>query len=180
MKRLPRPWLALLLCAGVCCLAAGCGGGKGKVYKVTGTLTKGGGPLPASSASKTVPPGTEEEALGIEMLFYPFDKGERPPVPDQSDVDATPIDPYSATVQPNGDFTVLGPSGKGIPAGKYLVVVRQRDLKPGESLFTPGAAERDKLRGAFNEANSPIVVEVPGDTADLKIDLNEYLKGGKR
>src|SRR5262249_61452633 len=72
MKRLPRPWLALLLCAGVCCLAAGCGGGKGKVYKVTGTLTKGGGPLPASSASKTVPPGTEEEALGIEMLFYPF------------------------------------------------------------------------------------------------------------
>ena len=179
MRRLPRPWPALLLCAGVCCLAAGCGG-KSKVYKVTGTLSKGGDPLMASPAGKTVPPGTEEETLGIELLFYPFDKGARPPVPDQSEADATPIDSYTATVQPNGDFTVLGPNGKGIPAGKYLVVVRQRDLKPGESLFTPGAADKDKLKGAFNEANSPIVVEVPSDTDDLKIDLNEYLKGGKR
>jgi hypothetical protein len=179
MRRLPRPWRALLLCAGVCCLAAGCGG-KGKVYKVMGTLTKGGGPLQTSPAGTTVPPGTEETALGIEMYFYPYDKGQRPQLPDQLDVKATPIDPYSATVQPNGDFTVLGPDGKGIPAGRYLVVVRQQDLKPGESPFGPGAADKDKLRGAFNEANSPIVVEVQSDTDDLKIDLAEYLKGGKR
>lgn len=153
-----------------CFLLAGCGG-KSKPYPVKGTLTKGGKPLPTAAATGPAPPGTEESsAPGVEMRFYPYDGTKRPTEP-------SPF--FAAPVKADGSFEVPGTKGNGIPAGKYLVVVRHKSVKPGASEFAPDTAESsDKLGGAFSEQQSPIVIEINGPTEDLKIELNDY-KGKK-
>jgi len=154
----------------VCGLLAGCGG-KNKTYPVKGTLTKGGKPLPTVATTGPAPPGTEESsAPGIEMRFYTYEGTTRP-------TELTPF--FDAPVKADGSFEVPGAKGNGIPAGKYLVVVRHKSVKPGVSEFTPDSPDsNDKLGGAFSEQRSPIVVEINGSKEDLKIELNDH-KGKK-
>jgi len=174
MNSVPRAALRLVLCGLAALLLAGCGS-KQKVSSVKGTLTKGGKPLGGTTPKGPRPPGTEEAAQGVQMRFYVYNEGKRPSSdPNAKGVEA--VESYTAEVKPDGTFTVPGRTGKGIPAGKYLVVVRQIEAPKGESEFAPGAAKTDKLKGAFSEEKSPIVVEITGDTDDLKIDLDEHAK----
>ena len=49
---------------------SGCSAGKAKKYKVTGTLTQGGNPLPLPTSGG--PPAAGAFAKGIQLAFVPF------------------------------------------------------------------------------------------------------------
>jgi hypothetical protein len=134
-----RRGAALLLTA---LLAAGCGKAGPVVHKVSGRLTKGGQPLQVAG---------QEARIGlVQLKFFRID--------DQGQIGA---ESWDATADANGNFTVMGPDGKGLPPGKYRVAVFQFDPYP-----------QDKLKGAFNEKKSRIVRDVSGAT-ELNIDLDK-------
>lgn len=70
-----------------------------------------------------------------------------------------PVDLKYAIVEPDGRFRV--PPENGLVAGKYKVCVVWQDEFP----MGP-----DKLKGAFDEANSKLFVQVPTEK-DLEIDV---------
>ena len=65
----------------------------------------------------------------------------------------------STTVDADGKFSV---AAGGLYPGSYRVAVSQFDPDP-----------TDKLGGKFGNGNSPIKIEVEGDT-DLEIDISKY------
>lgn len=137
---LRRPlWLTALAVAALS--LAGCGGPSGPpCFKVTGTVTKGGQPLEVK--------GRDVGQGMVQVCFYLLNEqgqlaGEH----------------WDSTVNAQGHYKVFGPSGKGIPAGKYRVAVFQWDPYPGI----------DKLKGAFSEKKSPVVRDI---TAATEIDLD--------
>ena len=75
---------------------------------------------------------------------------------------------YSANFSPVDDaFYVYGPDGKGIPAGKYKVVV----TITGPKL----TAEQNTLNQRFNSLEkSPIEVEVVNAETPIDIDLSKF------
>jgi hypothetical protein len=108
---------------------------------VTGKLTSGGQPLVVQSSA------TGEG--WVELRFYP------------QDASGNINDVYhQVMVSQTGEFKVPGPSNRGLPPGKYRVVVRQWDPYPVV----------DKLQGKFDETNSKIVQEVVGPTT-IDLDL---------
>ena len=120
-------------------------GSAGKpAIKVRGRLLENGRPLIVSTIH--LPPGDK----GIQVSFYPLREGD------------LPGDPYQAVVSPgDGSFEVLGPSGRGIPPGRYRVTIR---------VGVPGRG--DHLKDAFNIENTPIVREVSGDK-EVVIDVGK-------
>jgi hypothetical protein len=83
------------------------------------------------------------------VRFHGLDQGERS------------LGPHAAIVKPDGTFSVPGPSGRGIPAGKYRVEITWQDP------FPMGA---DKLEGKFGKENSPVLVDIPS-REDIDIDV---------
>jgi len=71
---------------------------------------------------------------------------------------------YNATTKPDGTFTIVGPEGKGIPAGKYKVNLQAMDPYGGPD-------SKDKLGGKYVGEKSSLVVDV-GRT-DLTIDVGK-------
>ena len=69
--------------------------------------------------------------------------------------------PYGAIVKSDGTFSVPGPTGKGIPPGKYRVEITWQD---------PFPMGNDKLGGKFGRDNSPVEVDVPTE-GDIDIDV---------
>src|SRR5262245_11384133 len=70
--------------------------------------------------------------------------------------------PASILPEPPGSFDVIGAEGKGIPPGRYRVVV-----------FLGPYGGKDELKGKYSRDNSKIDVEVkPGE--DIVIDLANY------
>jgi len=176
MNSVSRATLRIVLGGLAALLLAGCGS-KQKMCSVKGTLTKGGKPLAAAAPKGPRPPGTEETAQGIQVRFYSYGEGKRP---SSDPAKGGGGEAFNADVKPDGSFTVPGRTGKGIPPGKYLVVVRDIEAPKGESEFAPGAAKFDKLKGAFSEEKSPIIEEITGDTDNLTIDLDKYGKSPPR
>lgn len=76
---------------------------------------------------------------------------------------ATGGSPFNVRVAPDGSFTIESADGKPPPAGKYRVAVRQWEPYPST----------DKLGGAFDEAKTPITVEITNPPKDLAIDLDK-------
>jgi hypothetical protein len=62
----------------------------------------------------------------------------------------------------DGSFEVTGKDGRGLPPGDYRVSLEW--LKNRNDLF----------KGAFGQANSPIVCQVDGDTDEVLIDIDQY------
>lgn len=147
---------------------AGCEGAKSN-FPVSGRLVQDGKPLSAADAQ--MPPGSRP----IQIVFYvlPGDGG-------------PPGEAFHSEVNDEtGEFTVKGPSAKGVPAGKYRIGVTvltpaaggpSRGVPPG-----PGGAAAplgmlgmaDKLKGAFSKERSRLEVEITRP-AQLVIDV-----GGK-
>src|SRR5262245_47756039 len=102
---------------------AGCGSSHG--IPVTGMLLKGGVPY------------TPPEGQKIAITLYPVEA---------KDAEGKPLrasEPFQALFSPkDSTFTVAGPDGRGIPAGKYRVAVAQT-LK-GEALRREEVAARKK------------------------------------
>jgi hypothetical protein len=74
-----------------------------------------------------------------------------------------PGEPERALAKPDGTFQVVG-SGKGLASGHYKLAVFQRDH----------GMESDQLKGAFNEKNTPITVELPASKVGSQIDLGDF------
>jgi hypothetical protein len=76
---------------------------------------------------------------------------------------------FPAFVAQDGSFTIGGLEGKGIPAGKYRVAIRRWDrtktIKPDPS------GNIDAWEGKFGEKDSPFIVDAPGPSDGIVIDL---------
>lgn len=130
-----RNVLGLSIALVACLLLVGCGESK---RKLNGKVVQGGAPFTVSDK-------------GIIALVF------------VSDADSSKM--YNATTKPDGTFTVVGPDGKGIPAGKYKVQLTVQDPYSG-----PGS--KDKFDGKFaNAAKSPLTVDV-GST-DITVDVGK-------
>jgi len=125
--------LLLLLCA---LIVSGCGGVDRKL-KAKGKVVKGGVPF-------TVP---EEEY--VRVTFYPIPE-------DGGRAKNSYVAAYDRT---DGNFTVVGPDGKGLPPGKYRVAVEHERKR------------KDLFDGAYDAERSPFVVEVNSGSKEFVIDL---------
>ena len=77
---------------------------------------------------------------------------------------------FVAVVGPDGEFTVEGPTGKGIRPETYRISVVQLD---------PYQKRKDLLKRKFASRSTPIVMAVDGKS-ELLIDLAQYAGGGKK
>jgi hypothetical protein len=118
--------LVVVACLSIC----GCAERLEKRCVVKGQVTRGGQPLSTSSQGRN------------EIWFTPAGV--------DGDLASTG---FLATIDPSdGSYKQLGREGRGIPPGKYHVIVRQFDPYPMS----------DKLKGAFQKP-SQIVVDVEDD-----------------
>jgi hypothetical protein len=130
MKFTLRLPFALVVLAGTCLVLPGCGAGA----SVSGHLTNNGQPLQLSARGL------------IQVTFIP--QG------DQSG------NTYSADVNPDGAFRVVGKEGKGLPPGTYKIAVQAFDPYPS----------KDVLKGQFAAWKTHIVRDITGSTT-LDLDL---------
>jgi hypothetical protein len=119
-------------------LMAGCGR-RGNTVRVTGQLVKDGKPFAAKLDGK------EPETLAIDFLGA---------------VNEVKVN-FPATVSANGAFDVDGPSGNGIPPGKYRICVIYSGFQ---------GAGGDRFDTRFSPDKTPLAVEVQKSTR-LTIDL---------
>lgn len=73
---------------------------------------------------------------------------------------------YAAAVEADGTFTFHGAIGKGVPVGKYKVVV---------SGLVKDASGKPTQRylNTFNIKNTPLDVEITNDSKEILIDLEK-------
>jgi hypothetical protein len=106
-------------------LVSGCGGRKG--VEVSGQVLLNGAPI------KLLP--SEEIMVGF---------SEEAPAGQQ------PIAAWAPINASDGAFTLAGPAGKGIPAGRYRVVVSSQPYQKSE----------DRFEAVFDEKLPPLIAEV--------------------
>jgi hypothetical protein len=145
---------------------AGCAGEKAD-FPVNGRLVEDGKPITVST--ERLPPGTQP----VQLIFYS--------VPREGGAAGESF--HCAVNTETGEFTVKGPSNKGIPAGKYRisVAVLSRPANGAAAGSSPpgmGGAPNsmgmmgmsDKLKGAFSRERSRLEVEITRPT-QLVIDV---------
>jgi hypothetical protein len=129
-------------------LAVGCGGPAEKVVSVRGKVVRGGAPLKLKGDPKLpLPPGDPGASISFVHVEGPKIGQDEP-----------------GTFNPDdGSFHMIGVEGKGIPPGRYKVVVR-----------IGGGGQPDSLKDKHSRENSKLEVTVP-DTGvqDLVIDLDK-------
>jgi len=141
-----------------CLLLGGCGGGGAKGVRVRGKLLLKGQPYQAKLNKPNMPPG---EGMGmVSVNFIPV-AGDSELIVD-SNGDNKFKDCFPAAVQSDGTFEVPGHQNKGIPKGKYRVVIKHLDP----------STEKDMLKNKYNELNSKINRDVESDT-EIQIDLDK-------
>ena len=140
---------------------SGCEGGKSG-FAVSGRLVQDGKPFSAADAQ--LPPGSRP----IQIVFYLVPGAGGAASPASAAGEAF----HSEVNADTGEFTVKGPSGKGIPAGKYRIAVtvltaagggpvKGMPPGPGGAAAPPGMLGMgDKLKGAFSKERSRLEVEI--------------------
>jgi hypothetical protein len=71
---------------------------------------------------------------------------------------------YLAEVQPDGTFTVNGSIGKGIPTGRYKVIIAGKVL---DAAGKPTGRYLDR----YSEKKTPLEVEISNTSREITIDL---------
>jgi hypothetical protein len=71
---------------------------------------------------------------------------------------------YMAEVQPDGTFTVVGSIGKGIPVGRYKVIIYGR-VRDGNGKPT------NRYNEIYSDKATPFEIEIIKTTRELTIDL---------
>lgn len=130
-------------------LVAGCGGtgSSAKLVRVKGQLLEKGAPLKVAPPGTNMPPGDPGVRLTFNLL---------------NDAGTAIVDAHEAEVNlADGAFGVPGPTGKGIPVGKYRI-----------SIHIGMSGSPDRLKERFTPEKSPIVREIKEDT-DLTIDVSK-------
>jgi hypothetical protein len=140
--------LRLVAALGMVLGLAGCTNSE-PLVPVRGRVHKNGQPLPV----KDLP-----SAAGgrVTIVFHSLEKGENS------------TGPYGGVVTPDGNFSVSGNSGKGIPPGKYRVEIKWQD---------PFPHGKDQLEGKFGKDNSPVVVDIPSPG---EVDIDVAKVSGKK
>lgn len=134
----------LLSLTGLVCLSVclGCGSGGPRSVLVTGEVRhKGELYLPAQG----------------EQVMISFAEEKEGKVSDAS---------YPTRLKPDGTYEVVGPNGKGIPAGKYQVGIESRPEVP-----VPGKPVEDKFKGAMKLPKSPISVTVSPENSKIPLEI---------
>ncbi|MCI0464663.1 MAG: hypothetical protein L0Z62_47670 [Gemmataceae bacterium] len=67
--------------------------------------------------------------------------------------------------QSSGTFRVAGPTGRGLPEGKYRIAVSTSSYGPQQ--------KGDRFRGAFGASNSPLVASINPGSQNLTVDLGK-------
>ncbi len=143
-RRVPAALRLALVCS-LALLPAGCSSKKVEKHPISGRLTQGGKPLKV------------DPMVGmIQIVFYPAPDGVRVPNPDRAGIESA----ARVRVDAEGNFEVPG----GLPAGKYIIVVRKLDSGP---------TGPDALKDRFSYGNSKIIEEV-SEERTLDIDLDRY------
>ena len=137
---LRRARAALVL--GVLVLAAGCGSERERGPKLTGRLLVNGQPCRPASVND------------FDLKFTSI--GGEGPVKRS----------YVAEVQPDGEFTVNGSIGQGIPVGKYKVSI------VGKVLDAQGKPTGHYVP-MFSDKASPLEVEISDNISEIVIDLEK-------
>jgi hypothetical protein len=153
-----RHGLVGALCFSVA-LVVGCSGGSSgdKGVMAKGKLLQNGQPAKVEYAgTKQLPPG---ETGRMTVWFYPVKADNDVIIGPQGDIMVQGGE--KADVESDGTFKLGGGDGKGIPPGKYRVVVTHIDP------FT----SKDVLKGMFSEGNSRVTREVKGPDEEIVIDL---------
>ncbi|MDW8244562.1 MAG: carboxypeptidase-like regulatory domain-containing protein [Thermogemmata sp.] len=146
---MPNNQLKLVCCVFSLLLIAGCSSKSGEVAegrtKPRGRILENG--LPIKIDTSKLPPGDP----GLQVTFIKL-----------GGVDAGTEYEAVVTDSANGAFELIGKDGKGIPPGKYRVVIT----------LAPFGSE-DMLKGRFSRERSKIEIEVkPGE--DVVIDIAQY------
>jgi hypothetical protein len=130
----------------ICCLLflAGCSGGDGPRVKLSGTVVKDGAPIQVKSG---------------DMLNISF----------QSKAGDSAVHP--ATLAADGSFTVDGPGKKGIPPGKYTLIISltsggsdPASLQHMDQLNKQFAAVKGKEFEVGSEPDQKITIDVTRGT----------------
>jgi len=146
-------------------LLPGCAGNQPRV-QVRGKVTVNGQALHASKRKPGNAPSmmlgaqlhkldrlTLEEKERLSIIYYPVNET------GGTDKHA---EFFWASVNPDGDYEVLGKEGNGIPPGKYRI-----------SVILPTAfTNLDQLRGPLGPDNSKILREVPKEPKDQAINID--------
>jgi hypothetical protein len=139
----------------------GCGGAPG--IPVTGKLLRDGKPYQ--------PPLTER----LSVTFYLLER------PGESDRARKQAEPYFAQLKPeDSTFSVPGPAGSGIPAGKYRITVEQKRKREALADAKHGAREAvdrdaDSFQGFYDFNRSTLNREITKPT-DVEIDLAMFFE----
>jgi len=137
----------VILVASTGCRDRGPRAAEGKVIP-KGRVLKNGLPIKAGESGKTnLPPGDP----GLQVIFVKLggaDAGTE----------------YNARVipEPAGSFELIGAEGKGIPPGRYRIMI----------ILAPYGSD-DEFKGKYGRQNSKIEVEVK-EGEDVVIDLANY------
>lgn len=119
-----------------------------------GTAGCGGGPKLLKAKGKVVKNGEDfapDDGEGLQVCFIPIAEDKSPPK-----------NWYAADVdQSTGYFTAAGGEYKGMPPGKYRVMV---ELKKNR---------KDLLKGKFDALNSPFVFEVDEGSELMVVDIED-------
>ena len=158
MKHLCLPGLAMATL-----FLASCGGDATRNdVAVSGRLTENGNPIKPPDG---LPPGVR----GLQLCFYELKDGKAG-------------EPYFATLAEDGNFTVPGPKGKGIPPGKYLVsveVAKSGTPPKGGPSGPPSSGSNsglgDKYNGAYAKDKSKLQVEITGPST-VQVDVGNAPK----
>jgi hypothetical protein len=128
-----RRSLLPMLLIGLC--TVGCGGPS--MIKAKGRVVKGGAPFKLG------------EGEGLRIFFVPLEPGE------------SGYDSYAAEFHKDGTFQVKGKDGRGLPPGKYRVMLQL--MKDKEDLFD----------GRFMGRRSPFLCEVRKASDVVVVDLDQ-------
>jgi len=144
MKRILPVRLAVLALAVLA--VTGCGGGVSGT-KLNGKVLNNGQPYPI----------TEEETVRINFITT----GE------SGRISAQP------QLNPDGTFTLTGPTGKGVPPGKYQITVMVLP-SPYAASKNPGAPKGDKFKNKYADPEkTPLTVEITSSTKEVTVDLGK-------
>jgi hypothetical protein len=73
---------------------------------------------------------------------------------------------YLAQVQPDGTFTVTGSIGKGIPPGRYKVIITG-------NVVDPAGKPTNKYTPMYSQLKTPLEVEITDATKEITVDLEK-------
>ncbi|MBI1249831.1 hypothetical protein GC197_18550 [bacterium] len=154
-----RTFVGLMLLTSVGLFVGCLGAPKSDEIVITGQLMEDGKPAKVDIGGGNLPPG--ENVGRMLVTFYQVSSEDEPLL--DKDGESLGVPSYTADLEDSGRFTILGPSGTGIPFGKYRVTITHIDPE----------TMKDLLGGKFNERRSKLFYDITEENNEIEIDLSK-------